>query len=270
MWVRAFLIIYFLPLFLSAQESINAKSDRFNIYLEKYLETNAGEKATANNFISFIDKLDDKKSSTSDVDFLKLVFNKIHKKFLKSYKDYASFGELFTSGNYNCLTATALYTLVLDHFDYDYKVVETNYHIFILVNGERGRVLLETTDPQNGFVENESLIEERIKQYRANTIQEEASSKRTYYDFQFDLYKEVNLNELTGLLYYNLAVDAFNKNQIDQSVSLLDQAIVHYKSERIEEFSRVILLQLIHSNLENVIKQVYVNKLQSLRRQIIL
>lgn len=270
MWVRALLILIFFPLFLFGQESINANSGRFKIYLEKYLETHAGEKTTASNFISFIDKLGDKKAGASDdVQFLKLVFYKVHKRFLKSYSDYAPFGELFTSGNYNCLTATALYTLVLDHFDYDYKVVETNYHVFILVNSENGHVLLETTDPQYGFVESENQIAEKIKQYRTNTIQE-TSSKRTYYHFQFDLYNEVDLNELTGLLYYNLAVDAFNKNQIDQSVSLLDRAIVHYKSERIEEFSRVILLMLIHSNLENVTKQAYVNKLQLLRKQIIL
>ena len=269
MWVRALLVLFFFPPFLLAQESTNAKCSRFNIYLEQYLETGPYKSAIANDFTSFVEKLGDRRGgSGNDVEFLRLVFYKVHKKFLKSYTDYAPFGELFTSGDYNCLTAAALYTLVLDHFNYDYEVVETNYHVFILVNGEKGRVLLETTDPQYGFVESENLIEEKIKQYRTNTIQE-TSSQRTYHHFQFDLYNEVDLNELTGLLYYNLAVDAFNKNKIEQSVSLLDRAIVHYKSERIEEFSRVILLMLTHSDLENVTKEAYVNKLQLLRKQIL-
>ncbi len=267
MRVWTIIVFYFLPIVVWGQH-YETSPDRFKIYLQKYLETNSELTASSENLISFVGKLNEKRTLKSDSEFLRLIFTKIHSKFLKQYHDYVPFDELLTSGKYNCLTGTTLYALVLDHFEFDYKVIETNYHIFLLVNTRQGRVLLEATDSQSGFVNNEKMIEGRISQYRQNKLVE-ASSNKSYYHFKFDLYNEVDLNELTGLLYYNLAVSAFNRHQIDQSISLLDLAATYYSSERIEEFSRVILLTLVHSNLENAAKQTYLNKVKSIGRSAI-
>ncbi|HEX5170345.1 MAG TPA: hypothetical protein VFW11_14305 [Cyclobacteriaceae bacterium] len=270
MAIRFFIAIYFFPTLLFGQGTAEFKSDRLEIYLEKYLETNGANNEAAVDFLSVLDKLEVKRGiQKNDIEFLRFVFNKLHKKFLKHYNDYVPFSELFYSGTYNCLTATTLYALVLDHFGYNYKVVETNYHIFLLVKTSDRDILLETTDPQSGFVDRETMIEEKIKQYRENKI-EETSSNKTYYHFQFDLYNQVDLNELIGLLYYNQSVAAFNRNRMDEAVNALDKAASYYKSQRIEEFSRVILLTLIQSNLESSTKQLYVDKVKSLRRHNIL
>ena len=262
------IVFYFLPILVFGQ-NYETGPDRFKTYLQKYLETHSGVTTSSENLISFVEKLDEKRTLKSDAEFLRLIFTKVHSKFLKHYSDYVPFDELLTSGEYNCLTGTTLYALVLDHFTFDYKVIETNYHIFLLVNTKQGRVLIEATDPQSGFVDDEKIIEERINQYRQNKFVE-ASSNKSYYHFTFDLYNEVDLNELTGLLYYNLAVSAFNQHQIEQSISLLEMATSYYSSERIEEFSRVILLTLVHSNLESTTKQTYVNKVKSIGRTTIL
>jgi hypothetical protein len=262
--MRAWLIIalYFLPIFLFGQQQ-DIGSSRFDVYLDQYLETSSSQNLSKEELNTFMDKLKSKKDSKkSESDFLELVFSKVHSKFLKQYQDYSTFGELLEKGRYNCLTGTALYALVLDYIDFRYKVIETNYHIFLLVESSEP-ALFEATDPQYGFVCGRKMIDQRINEYKKNQPLVERTEKSSY-NFDFDLFNEVDLNELTGLLYYNRSIDAFNKQQIDQSVNLLDKASSFYKSERIKEFSQLILLTLLQSNLESPTKQDYVNKVKSL------
>jgi hypothetical protein len=262
--MRVWLIIalYFLPILLFGQQQ-DRGSSRFDIYLDQYLVTKFSQNLSKEELNAFMDKLEDKKDSKkNESDFLELIFSKVHSKFLKQYQDYSTFGELLDKGKYNCLTGTALYALVLDYFDFQYEVIETNYHIFLLVESSEP-VLFEATDPQYGFVRGKKMVDQRINEYKKNQSLI-GSTAEAAYNFDFDLFNEVDLNELTGLLYYNQSIDAFNKHQIDQSVNLLDKASLFYKSERIKEFSQLILLALLQSNLENSTKQDYVNKVRSL------
>src|SRR6187455_1654352 len=81
--------------------------------------------------------------------FIDYLFDKTRNRFLRNYAEYATFSETLTRGKYNCLTGTALYALLLNHFNIPYQVIETNYHIFLVAETENGRVLLEATDSEN-------------------------------------------------------------------------------------------------------------------------
>ena len=270
MRVLGFTVFFFLPTLVFSQVATQPNANRLASYLQKYLETNAVTNVSGDEFLSFVGQIESKRNiKKSDVDFLRLLFTKVHSKFLKNYSEYKPFDELLTRGDYNCLTGTALYALILDYFGYEYKVIETNYHIFILAKTSSGNVLLEATDPQYGFVNNEKLVDEKIREYRQNKVAE-ASGNKTYYNFSFQLYHEVDLDELRGLLYYNRAVAAFNEKHIDLSIELLRQATAYYQSERIDEFSNILLQMLVNSNLEITTKKVYLNKVKLLGRSAIL
>ena len=71
----------------------------------------------------------------SDETFLRYAFRESHKTFFHSYKAYSQFPEIFDSGNYDCLSATSFFSVVLDAFGFEYKIIETNYHIFLVVKG---------------------------------------------------------------------------------------------------------------------------------------
>ena len=43
----------------------------------------------------------------------KLLYATVHERLLTKYDEDAQFADIFTSGNYNCVTASALYALVL-------------------------------------------------------------------------------------------------------------------------------------------------------------
>lgn len=197
--------------------------------------------------------------------FLGHVFSRTHNKFLKQYKEYATFNELFSNGTYNCLTGTALYALVLEELGFRYTIIETNYHIFLLAETSEGRILFEATDPLKGFVSDDREIAKRIEGYKQNTVVQ-ARSDKTYYQFGVKLYNAIDLDELQGLLHYNLAVEALNNGALESSITHLDKAIEKYRSPRIEELSRILLLSVRESKLDAAEKESFIRKIQMMRR----
>lgn len=247
---------------------VAANDNRTVQVLQAYLETDSSVKPKTEVFTSFLHQLEKKESSFKrEKDFIRHLFLKTHQKFLKNYSAYASFGELLEKGKYNCLTGTALYALILDHFGIEYSVIETNYHIFILAKAEGETILLETTDPLNGFVYKQNEIDERLTTYRSNTLQETDKSKGVRYEFSFNLWEAVSLTELKGLLYFNHAVEAYNQQQLDASVSFLVMAGKFRPSERIQELASVIMLTIANSELALQAKEKLISQLREVRKQ---
>lgn len=265
--MKGLVLIFFLPILALAQDVTftSQPTSSLHRYLELYSTTDEQIAAT-DELLAFVDKLSVKKGSfKTDKAFLNHLFAKTHQRFLRNYKEYSSFNELLDKGYYNCLTGTALYAILLDHFEFPYQIIETNYHIFLMVETSAGDVLLETTDPASGFTDSKSEIEKRIHVYRQNEIQKANKDKR-YYHFSFDLYNDVNLDEMLGLLYYNQAIKAYNNHQWVNSIAYLEKASAQYRSPRLEEFSRIILLSLAESKLDPSLKENYIRKIQTVRK----
>lgn len=247
---------------------VSANDNRTAQVLQAYLETDSSVKPRTEVFTSFLYQLEKKESSFKrEKDFIRHLFLKTHQKFLKNYSTYASFGELLEKGKYNCLTGTALYALILDHFGIEYSVIETNYHIFILAKADGETILLETTDPLNGFVYKQNEIDERLTMYRSNTLQETGKARGVRYEFSFNLWEAVSLTELKGLLYFNHAVQAYNQQQFDASVSFLVMAGKFRPSERIQELASVIMLTIANSELALQEKEKLISQLREVRKQ---
>lgn len=248
------------------REAAIQTSSKIDYYLKLYSQTDAQEPSTQR-VLSFVEKLEGKRESFKrEKDFLEFVFIKTHQLFLKRYADYPSFGEILNSGTYNCLTGTALYALILDHFGIDYQIIETNYHIFLMAQTEQGNILFEATDPVNGFVSDAGAIENRIEQYKENRNQKKNSGK-TYYLYDFDLFNEVNLDQVVGLLHYNLSISAYNEQQLTSSVIELNKAIELYQSPRIQAFSQLILLAVLDSDLDPATKEKNLQIIHAIRNQ---
>lgn len=269
---RVFTILLFLlPLSGFAQRYEPSASDvsptRTEHYLSLFLKTDLAFTAPSDDILAFIDKLEKKKHTfSSERDFLRHLFVKTHQKILKRYTENCTFAAMVNNGSYNCLTGTTLFALLLDHFKIDYRVVETNYHIFLVAKTNGGNVLFEATDPVNGFVDSPSEIDHRITVYRENKLQNRDNVK-TYYHYQFDIYKTVDLDELLGLTYYNLSIDAYNGQEFQASINYLDSAIKLYQSPRVEEFSKIILLTVSAKDIKKSEKETCLQKIQSLRNK---
>ncbi|HEY9046192.1 MAG TPA: hypothetical protein VIN08_09865 [Ohtaekwangia sp.] len=268
--MKSLVLIFFLPILALAQDDqfTPASTNSLDHYVALYSATDLKVNATSSEELySFVEKLNSKREGFKhDKAFLEYIFTKTHQRFLKNYTEYSSFNDLLNKGAYNCLTGTALYALLLEHFSIPYKIIETNYHIFLMATTSDGEVLLETTDPAHGFTDNEAEIEKRISGYKQNTIQQ-STRKKQYYHFSFDLYNTVNLDEMLGLLYYNHAIKAYNNHQWVNAVAYLEKASLLYQSPRLEEFSRIILLSVVESKLDTSLKETYIKKIQYVRKR---
>ena len=248
------------------KEPASALDGRIAFYVNLYSQA-GGQTKSSDDLAMFVHKLDQKQSSFRHTsDFLAYIFNKTHQKFLKNFSEYASFPEMLNKGNYNCLTGSALYALLLDHFDIRYQIIETNYHIFLVAQTDKGPILFEATDPASGFVTNPEEIKNRIARYKQNSIQAGVSSK-PYYRFNFDLYNSVNLDQVLGLLHYNLSINAFNAKDLALSIHHLGKAMELYQSPRFEEFSGIILLTVMEGNLDASDKERCLEKIRALRKK---
>ncbi|MBX2913778.1 MAG: hypothetical protein KF856_00770 [Cyclobacteriaceae bacterium] len=202
----------------------------------------------------FIAELQGKRNNFTEQEFLELIFNESHRRFFKTYKPYTQFAEIFEKGKYDCLSATSLLAVVLQAFEYNYQIIETNYHIFISVQTETGLVLLESTDRLNGFVTATDKIEARIAAYRQNQVQ---TSNPTQINYQFDLnlYRVIEPEQLPGLLLFNQAVVAFNSRQYEICAQRLLQAVEIYDSPRTTEFAGILVMAIANSNYSAQLKK---------------
>jgi len=257
-YVRIWSLILLLSMQLNISLAQSAPVDYFSAY---------SHHASSTEFQAFLSMLDTKKSRKSDRDFLHYIFTKTHKKFLRKYESNADFRHLAEHGTYNCLTGTALYALILNHVGYQFSIIETNYHIFLVVKCDLGNILFEATDPKNGFLTDASQVAARIAKYKENRTGLNESSSANYYHYSFRLFNEVNLDQMQGLLFYNEAIEAFNERDLTTTINFLDKAIALYNSPRIQEFSRIVLLTVMQSEMDRSEKENCVKRIKSIQRK---
>lgn len=204
----------------------------------------------------FLSQQKDKMANAkSDLKFLKSLVNESHKKFLRSYQPYSQFNELFENGKYDCLTGTSFFSVLFDELHFPYKIIETNYHIFLLIETKQGQVLLETTDRYFGFKTSLAEIEKCLSQYRENLLINSSSKNIPYYTYQADLFHEVKGRQLGGLLYFNQAVVSFNKRDWVSCVDLLEKARGLYDNPRVAELTNILSVAIAKSDLTQKVKQ---------------
>jgi hypothetical protein len=193
--------------------------------------------------------------SGSEIKFLRSLVNEAHRRFLKSYKSYSQFNELFDNGRYDCLTGTAFFSMVFESLQVDYKIIETNYHIFLLVETREGQVLLETTDRLFGLKTNPQDIERCLSRYKENQLSTTAGRKVHYYKYQTQLFKEVKSSQLSGLLFFNQAVVAYNNREWEQCVYQLQKARFIYDNTRVAELTHLLVETISRVDLNETSKQ---------------
>ncbi|MGK7391212.1 MAG: hypothetical protein ACNS60_12725 [Candidatus Cyclobacteriaceae bacterium M2_1C_046] len=184
----------------------------------------------------FQEKLERKRGKyKNDERFLSYLFYSVHRKFLKNYQQFTTFYKMMDKGDYDCLSATTLYSYLLSENDFTYSVIETNYHIYILIKADDRTIMFESTEPLNGFIDDQETVAELIASYRESDV-----SPATRYAFSFNLENQVELKELIGLLYYNQAVHSLNNSHTDYAFHSLKKAKIFYNSSRLSAFEKLL------------------------------
>lgn len=164
------------------------------------------------------------------------IYNKLHDTFFKKYKLDAYFNEAFTNGNYNCVTATALYSYAFEKLNIPFQVKETPSHVYAIVYPKTFNIHLETTAPgELGFlVPNESEIKKIVNElisYKLATKEEvDEKGYMKFYEEYFYSNEFIDKKSLIGMQYYNKAISLYDAKEYKQSINSLEKSIVFYTS----------------------------------------
>ena len=165
--------------------------------------------------------------------FVEYAFYYIHKKLLKNYTEYASINQTIENGAYDCVTGTAIYSLFFTELEIPFSVIETNYHIYVLAfPGTENEILIETTDPMEGFVSDPQKIASRKQLYVSNN----AEVEKNQIDLAWDVETSLKGTELMGVLLFNQSVKEFNSGNKNEAIELATEAISYYASNRIKTY----------------------------------
>ena len=129
-----------------------------------------------------------------------VTFNKTRQEFFRRYTQYATFSETLNKGRYNCLTGTALYALLLDHFGIGYNIMK-QLSYFLLAETDDGQALFEATDPIDGFVTDSKQLHIGFNSISGIRLRNCLSTAKDIM-LHDELYQPVGLPELLGLLHY--------------------------------------------------------------------
>lgn len=171
---------------------------------------------------------------------LKLIYKYVHSSTLKKYESPEYFNELFVSGTYNCVSASALYALVLDHFDINYIIKETPKHVYLVADPENLRILIETTMPQGGML----YYDEKSKRdFVSYMVRNKLISQREYEsnsnDALFNKYfyekdNDIDIYQLAALQYYNKGITLFDEKKFKSAAANFEKASLLYNSTSIQ------------------------------------
>ena len=179
------------------------------------------------------------KTTADSLRFLYQLYSYIQRKELRHYQNQSSFHQTLLTNRYDCLTSSLLIGLVLQEFDIPFKVMEFEYHIAILVHTEGKQIMLDPADPISGYVESDKEIAERVAYYLSdefNQLDDTYTPLNTTPQLRL-----INMQELIGLHFFNLAVDYYNNHRLVQAQNLAEKAYQMYPSDRHQQL--LILIQ---------------------------
>ncbi|GAA5042131.1 hypothetical protein GCM10011506_44660 [Marivirga lumbricoides] len=193
-----------------------------------------------------ITKLEKKRDSDTEY-FLDYLFYKTHQILLKKYTKHTDFESMISSGSYDCVSGSIAYSLLLSFFNIEHSIIETDYHVFIVARAEGRDYIFESTDPISGFIKNEEAVIKHIAQFKPtptppsvqNTIEIGAENYQTTEGNT--IYKEVSIEQLIGLQYYNQGISAINNKDFNLAKMKVSQALTLYPSERIKSVLDLII-----------------------------
>jgi tetratricopeptide (TPR) repeat protein len=170
---------------------------------------------------------------------IKAVYDQVHSSLLKKYEMENRFYEIFLSGNYNCVTATALYSLVFENLQIPYEIKEEPTHVYLLAYPNANNILVETTAPLYGFLNFDPKFKERFimnlkDQKLIGTSELESKTLEELFNTHYFKNDKIDLTKLVGIHYMNDALFKNDHRMAKEAYQQAQKAYWFYPSARCE------------------------------------
>jgi hypothetical protein len=167
------------------------------------------------------------------------IYKTTHAKFLRKYDEKVFFNRIFENGTYNCVTASALYALILDEFNINYSIKETPTHVYLIADTLGQQTLIESTLPGIGPVNfNEKFKKNYIEYLNNNKIISDAEFEHSPSEELFRMHyskdKSINLSQLAAIQYYNKGIFLMQEEKYVGAALSLKKASSIYPSNTIK------------------------------------
>lgn len=209
-----------------SQDSIQYSSDAEKANIENYIKNkkvdsfslffsidngNESEQLEARKICEkWINGIKERKIDFSKEKNLKMLLEEIHEAFLYKYVENTQFSKIFSHGEFNCVTASVLYCMLLNQLGFVTELKELKTHVYLTVKSGDKFLDVETTIPEDLVritKKTKSIYIARLLENKLVT-QSEVDEKGVEQLFDEIYYenKTINLVQLAGLTYGNFAV----------------------------------------------------------------
>jgi hypothetical protein len=205
---------------------------------------------------------------------IKEIYKKVNQTFLKKYSEDVYFTDIFNNGDYNYITASALFALALDYFNIEYSIKKTPEYIYLVADPNGEPFDIKTPLQSNGFMYYDDQYKKNYIDYlRENKLITEdeykSSTISVLFEKQFNKTTSINLYQLAALQYYKSGVSLAISSDFMETIRNLEKAELLYQDYSIKflknnalinilsyqnnskNYSGKILAKYINSNLQN-------------------
>ncbi|MCA8830675.1 hypothetical protein [Hymenobacter pini] len=192
--------------------------------------TDASLQQAETRLADFYAQLDKEKLATKPLARqVRSIFELAHQRFLTKYEDAATFDRTVQSGVYNCVSASALYALIFEHYHIPYAIRQKPTHVYLVADPQASNITVETTAPTFGYFLPDAKFKKAYVEYLVESklvsqseVQQQGIEEIFKQKFQAD--KTISLPQLISLQYYNQGVLALQADEDEKAYHVLRKA----------------------------------------------
>ncbi len=158
-----------------------------------------------------------------------LIYKHLHNKSLTKYTAQAQLKNIFQSGTYNCVTATALYFVIARHYNLPVTLYTSPRHVYCVINYKRKTIRVEMTDPVNGFnfqQDQQSLIDYLLKFDLITRTDLKKRGAQAIYEDALKSTRRITPEQLVSVVYNNVGVGQVQSANYRQAMDTFQKAMI--------------------------------------------
>lgn len=233
--------------------SKNSTANKIDLFLNHYTKQDDYNSSEVQKKISeFVSELKTETANMSETKKVSHIFKAAHRKLFKVYQLQNSFRNIFETGEYNCVSGSALYAIIFELMDIPYQIVEAPQHVFLFAYPNTHKIAIETTIPKNGYLSfNENYIQKFTKHLLENKLISQNEYDNTSTSDLFNKYyfakNSLSLKELVAIQYSNYAIYYGEENEQKKAYEEIKKAYFIFQNVR----NKYILNYLVEYLLNN-------------------
>lgn len=217
---------------------LGQKTDIIDLFLTNFQKKDPFPSSQAHLQISScITELAKETEGMTEAKKVKEIYKLVHKRFFKMYKLRNSFSDIFEKGEYNCVSASALYAIIFQKMDIPFQIIEAPQHVFLIAYPNTHKIFIESTSPTNGYLPvSDGQVQRFIKyMYESKLISKEeydSSSPNDLFNKYYYANNGLSLLELAGIQYSNYTAYHLEDENHEQALTEIKKACFLIQNER--------------------------------------